>query len=662
MTEPRIGFYICHCGTNIAEKINVQDVLAFAKNLPKTIVAKDYTYLCSAPGQDLIKNDIRDMKLNRLVVAACSPSLHERTFRKMIEEGGANPFYLQIANVREQVSWVTEDIRSATEKAKALIQGAVQRVVYHEALEKKSVEINPNILVIGGGIAGITSALTLADANKKVYLVEREPTIGGHMAKFDKTFPTLDCASCILTPKMNAVKDHPNIELFTCSEVESVKGYVGNFEIVINRKPRYIKEDKCTGCLKCIEFCIYKKAKFPDEFRLGLGKRKPIYIPFQQAIPLKAIIDSNTCLYLKNNKCERTCVEACEANAIDFDQKEESIDLKVGAIIIATGYKTFDPKRASQYGYGKYSNVYTSLEVEVLLNSGGPTGGKIILRDGTKPKSVAIIHCIGSRDENYNLYCSTVCCMYSLKLAHLLKDKTEAEIYNFYTDMRTAGKGFEEFYRRILEEGGIHFIRGKVARVTDFTTMSEENGRLFITVEDTLAGFIRSIPVDMVVLAVGLEPQTDAKEIMRLFNISCSPGGWFLERHPKLAPISTFTDGIFLAGVCQGPKDIPDSVAQAEGAAGEALSLIDRGTYEIEPITISINEDFCSGCCVCVGLCSYNALKYDEEKEQVVVTDILCKGCGLCSAACPSGAIQLNLFTEKQVLAEIAGVLAYKGD
>ncbi len=512
-------------------------------------------------------------------------------------------------------------------------------------------------MIVGGGIAGIHAALTLANAGKHVTLVEREATIGGHMAKFDKTFPTLDCAACILTPKMSAVKTHPNITLWTYSEVVRVEGFVGNYTITVKRKPRYVREDLCVGCLECIDACIYKEAKYPDEFNLGLGKRKPIYVPFPQATPLVAVIDPETCIEFKSHKCKKTCVEACgDRNAIDFEQREEKIDIKVGSIIISTGFKIFDASRIPYYGYGIYPNVYTALEVERLVNTSGPTGGEVIMRDGREPKSVGIVHCVGSRDANTNRWCSRVCCMYSLKLAHLVKEHTGAEIYNFYIDMRTVGKSMEEFYNRVAEEG-INLIRGKVA---DIFPESNDGvtGKLNIRVEDTLLGRLRTIPVDMVILSVGLEPHADAEDVRRMFNISCSTEGFFLERHPKLAPVNTFTDGIFLAGCCQGPKDIPDTVAQAGAAAAEALVLIDTGHVELEPNTAYIVEESCSGCKTCITLCPYTAISFNEEKKKAVINEALCKGCGTCVASCPSGSIRQNLFDDEEIFSEIEGLLS----
>ena len=637
--------------------VDVSAVSDKIAKLPNVIVSRNYKYMCSDPGQELIQKDIAEHKLNRIVVAACSPLLHEPTFRKAVSKAGLSPFMFHMVNVREHNAWVHENRADATQKALELSRAGVRRVSFHKPLDVKKVQINPNVLILGGGIAGIHAALTLAKAGKHVYLVEREPTIGGHMAKFDKTFPTLDCAACVLTPKMSAVKSNPNITLWTYSEVINVDGFVGNYKITVKRKPRYIIEDLCTGCLECIESCIYKEPKFKDEFNMGLGKRKPVYIPFPQAVPSVVIIDPETCIELKTGKCKKTCLEACsDRHAIDFSQKEKIEEINVGAIIVATGFKIFDPTRVKYYGYGTYPNVYTALEVERLVNASGPTSGQIIMRNGKRPSKIAIVHCVGSRDENTNKWCSRVCCLYSLKLAHLLKEHTDADIYNFYIDIRAPGKSMEEFYNRVAQEG-INLIRGKVADIYPDPS-PDANGRLIVQAEDTLIGKILKIPVDMVVLSVGLEPQPDAQEVRRLFNMSCGSEGFFLERHPKLAPVNTFTDGIFIAGACQGPKDIPDTVAQAGAAAAEADALIDSGFIELEPNTAFVLETECSGCKSCVPLCPYKAITFDEQLKKAKINEALCKGCGTCAASCPSGSIVQNLFEDSEVFQEIEGILA----
>jgi heterodisulfide reductase subunit A2 len=657
----RIGCYICHCGVNIASVIDVKAVAEYAASMPGVVMSREYKYMCSDPGQELIQQDIREHKLNRIIVVSCSPLLHEHTFRTAVEKGGLNPFYFQMVNIREHDSWVHTDKVAATEKAKALVRAAIQRVALHKSLTPKSVPVNPHVLIVGGGIAGIHAALSLANAGKQVTLVEREPTIGGHMAKFDKTFPTLDCAACILTPKMSAVRSHPNITLWTYSEVVKVNGFVGSFNVTVKRKPRFVDEELCIGCLECIEACVYKDGKYPDEFNEGLSKRKPVYIPFPQATPQVVLIDPETCIDFKSGKCKKTCIEVCgDRNAIDLKQKEKMEEIQVGTIILATGFQVFDAHKIPYYGYGIYPNVYTALEVERLINASGPTGGEIILRNGQKPKSIAIIHCVGSRDENTNRWCSRVCCMYSLKLAHLIHERTEADVYNFYIDMRAPGKMMEEFYNRVAQEG-VHLIRGKVADIyPEITNGASE--RLIVQAEDTLICRILKIPVDMVVLAVGLEPHADAQDVRRLFNISCSTEGFFLERHPKLAPVNTFTDGIFIAGCCQGPKDIPDAVAQAGAAACEALALIDKGEVELEPNTAYVVEEECSGCRTCLTICPYNAISRDEAKQKSVINEALCKGCGTCVAACPSGAIKQNLFEDEMIFSEINGLLEIESE
>jgi len=654
----RIGVYTCHCGTNIAAVVDVKSLAAYATTLPGVVVSREYKYMCSDPGQDLMRRDVAERRLNRIVVASCSPHLHEQTFRGALKAAGLNPFYLQMVNIREHASWVHENREKATAKAKDLLRAAVRRVARHEALEKSRIPIDPRVLVVGGGIAGIHAALTLANAGKQVYLVEREPTIGGHMAMFDKTFPTLDCAACILTPKMSAVKAHPNITLWTYSEVTRVDGYVGNYKVTVRRRPRFVNEDLCVGCLECLEACVFKDARVPDDFNLGLSKRKPIYIPFPQAVPQVPVIDPETCIQFKTGKCKKTCVEACgDRHAIGFQFEDRTEEIEVGNIIVATGFQVFDARRVPYYGYGTYPNVYTSLQVERLVNASGPTGGQVVLRDGRTPKTVGILHCVGSRDENTNRWCSRVCCMYSLKLAHLIKEHTGAEVFNFYIDIRTPGKGFEEFYQKLLNER-VHFIRGRVAEVTDWALDPTEVGKLVLRVEDTLAGLVRRIPVDMVVRGVGLEPQADAQEVRRRFNMTCGSEGFFLERHPKLAPVSTFTEGVFLAGCCQGPKDIPDTVAQAGAAAAEALALIDAGFMETEPNTAYVGDD-CSGCKTCGPMCPYHAITFSEEEKRASINQAMCKGCGTCVAACPSGSIHQHLFEDDQVFEEIEGLLTY---
>ncbi len=1111
--EPKIGVYICHCGTNIAGKVDVEAVAEFASKLPFVTIARHYIYMCSDPGQDLIRQDIKELGINRVVVASCSPTLHERTYRRVCQESGLNPYLFEMANIREHCSWITEDPAAATEKAKALVSAAVRRVAFQEPLETKKVPVNPNTLVVGGGVAGIQAALEIADSRHKVYLVEREPSIGGHMIQLDKTFPTLDCSACILTPKMSLAGSHPFIELMSYSEVENVSGYVGNFKVKIKKKARYVDVDKCTGCGECSDVC---PVTAPNEFDLGLGQRKAIYRPFPQAVPNAFVIDKQgyppcraacpagvnaqgyvalisqgkfkealevlrrtmpfagvcgrVCTHPCESECERgkvdepvsiralkrfmadyerkvgrkkatpiertkedkvaiigsgpaglacaydliregypvtifeaapksggllrygipehrlpkkvldneigyiqelgveiktntpvkniedifnkgyeavflatgavesvkmgipgedakgvihaldflkrvnsgtkvslggrvavigggnaavdaarvacrlgakevsivyrrsraempavatevdeaehegvklhilaapvkvlakngritgiqcirmklgepdasgrrrpvptkgsefemdvdnvimavgqaidktalpkeleytswgtlavdqvtlqtniegvfaggdlvsgpadviaaiaagkeaaisidrhlrgvdlkegrptpinrvkevskegvvsqarhpvptldlqkrkgfaevelgfdekaaieeakrclncgvcseclECVKVCQVEAINQEMKEEVVEVEVGNIILATGYDAFDPTPLYQYGYGRLDNVVTALEFERMINASGPTAGEVFLKDGSHPKTVGIIHCVGSRDKNYHEYCSQVCCMYSMKLSHLIREHLPgAQVTEFYIDLRCVGKAFEEFYNRVLEEGTT-FIRGRPGEVTNIAESSEEEGKLIIIGEDTLIGRKRRVPVDMVVLSTALQPRAGADEVARLFSISRSADGFFLEKHPKLDPVATMNDGIFVVGCCQAPKDIPQSVAQASAAAARALATITAGEIEVEATTSVVDEELCSGCKTCSDLCPFNAISFDEEKKVSHINDALCKGCGVCVAACPSGAITGRHFTTKQLMAEIEGVL-----
>ncbi|MBM3143113.1 MAG: FAD-binding protein [Chloroflexi bacterium] len=1112
--EPRIGVYICHCGSNIAGTVDVAEVTHFAKDLDSVVVARDYKFMCSDPGQNLIKEDIEKLGLNRIVVASCSPTLHEPTFRRVCQEAGINPYLFEMANIREQCSWVTEDPAEATEKSKALVSAAVRRVYYHQPLETRQVSINPDTLIIGAGIAGMQAALEIADSGHKVYLVERTPSIGGHMAQLDKTFPTLDCSACILTPKMTLVGSHRNIELLTYSEVEQVSGYIGNFKVKVRKKARHVDVSNCSGCAECEKAC---PVEVPSEFNLGLARRKAIYRPFPQAVPnvftidkrgappcrtacpagvdaqayvalisrgkfkealevfrrtqpfagvcgrvcthpceadcergkvdepiairyLKrfmadyelrvggekvapvertkqdrvAIIGSGpaglACAYdlvrmgygvtvfeaapnagglmryaipeyrlpkrildyeikyieelgveIKTNtpvkdfkevfskgydaiflgtgagisqrmgipdedaegvvysldflrqvnlgrkvkigkrvavigggnaavdsarvakrlgaeevtivyrrsraempalrneveereregvkihvlavpvailtqkdqltgircirmqlgepdesgrrrpvpirgsefdmpadnviiavgqtvdksslarelaytsfgtvsvdpvtlqtniegvfaggdvvsgpddvisaieagkeaaisidhylrgvdlkkgrpvrpervkevskegvatKARRTmpvleldkrqgfaevelgfseemaveeakrclncavcsecleCVKVCEREAINHKMKDEVVEVDIGNIIIATGYDLFKPSGGYEYGYGRFDNVLTALEFERMINAAGPTEGHIQLKDGTEPETVAIIHCVGSRDKDYHEYCSRVCCMYSLKFSHLIREHVPgAEVYEFYVDVRAFGKGFEEFYNRIMREGTT-LIEARPSKVTNIAETPAEKGKLIVLYEEKKhPGMQRRLPVDMVILSTAMEPQPDAQNVARLFNISRSADGFFLERHPKLDPIATTTDGIFVTGCCQGPKDIPDTVAQASGAAAEVLSMIEKGSVEIEAATAFVDEKICSGCQICKLVCPYSAVTFDEEKKVCRVNEALCKGCGACVGGCFSGSISLKHYTSEQLVAEMESML-----
>lgn len=639
--EPRIGVFVCHCGTNIAGVIDVKEVTEYSKRLKNVVFATDYRYVCSEPGQSMIKEAIEEHGLNRIVVAACSPRLHEPTFRKACREADLNPYLCDMANIREHCTWVhMKEPKKAAKKSKDLIRMAVARARGLEPQEKAKARVITNALVIGAGIAGIQAALDLADMGFKVYLVEKDLSIGGNMARLDKTFPTMDCSSCILTPKMVDVSRHPNIELLTYSEVKSVEGYIGNFKVKVEKKPRFVIEEKCTACELCVSPCPIEA---PNEFDLGLGIRKAIYVPFPQAVPLTYTIDKDRCI-----GCGM-CTAVCELEAIDFDQEPEEVDLEVGTIIVATGYGVFDAARKEEYGYGIYDNIIDGLEFERFISASGPTGGKLLRpSDGKEPKSMGFIQCVGSRDEKTNRYCSRVCCMYAIKNARLYKEKhPDAEIYIFYMDIRTFGKGYEEFYKAAQEEYGIKFVRGRPAEILE----DQETKNLRMVVEDSLLGKVIEVNLDLVVLSVGMEPPRDVDVTQKLLGLSRSADGFFLEAHPKLRPVDTLIDGVYLAGTAQGPKDIPDVVAQGSAAASRASIPLSRREIEIEPIVATVDEDICIGCRICERVCDFGAI---EIKDRVArVNEALCKGCGSCAGGCPTGAIQIRHFKDDQIYPQI---------
>ena len=648
--EIRIGVYVCHCGVNIGGVVDCPDVAEYAKTLPNVVYATDYKYMCSDPGQAMIQEDIKEKNLNRIVVAACSPRLHEPTFRRCVEEAGLNKFLFEFANLREQDSWVHMDLpEEATAKAKDLTRMAVAKARLLEPLEATKVAVDNKALVIGGGVAGIQTSLDLADMGFKTYVVERNPTIGGRMGQLDKTFPTLDCSMCILAPKMVDCAKHENIELISYAEVTEVDGFIGNFTVKVEKKPRYVDEALCTGCGSCQEACPIEIPNYYDE---GVGMVKAAFIPFPQAVPLCATIDKDYCI-----ECN-LCVQACGPNAIDHNQQPETIELEVGTIVAAIGYDPFDPSGIYQYGYGRFSNVITAMEIERMINASGPTGGHVIKpSDGIEPKRVAFIHCVGSRDEQIGKpYCSRVCCMYSMKNAQLCIDhEPDTEVTCYYMDIRSFGKGYEEFYKTSQEKYGIEFIRGRPAQI-----LENDDLTLTIRAEDTLLGKVTEYTYDLVVLSVGLEHSAGSDELRQTLGLSRSADGFYMEAHPKLRPVDTLTDGVYIAGVAQGPKDIPDSVAQGSAAASRAAIPMAKGEVEIEPIIASNDETVCGACQVCVELCPFDAISIATGvggKEFAQINSALCKGCGTCVGACPSGAMNQQHFKTEQIMAQISAAL-----
>jgi len=649
--KPRIGVFVCHCGVNIAGVVSIEDLVEYAKTLPDVVFATEYKFMCSDVGQTLIKEKIHEMNLNRVVVAACSPRMHEPTFRLVLKEAGLNQFLFEMANIREHSTWVhMREPEGAFEIAKDHIRFSVNKARELKPLEVQKVPVDPKCLIIGGGIAGMNAAIDLANEGFKVYLVERTPTIGGHMAQLDKTFPTMDCSACILTPRMVDIARNKNIELLTYSEVIDVSGYIGNFDVKILKKPHYVDQEKCTGCGVCIDYC---PVTCGNEFDLGLASRKAIYIPFPQAVPGQYTIDMDKCIQC--GICESP--EVCEPEAIKFDDEPEIIEIKVGTIIVATGWDLYDPTELKQYGYGRYTNVITGLQMERLLSSFGPVLGRPVRPSDLKePHSIAFLQCVGSRNfrEGGNQYCSRVCCMYATKQARQYKEKhPDADVYIFYMDIRAFGKGYEEFYESAGRNYGINYIRGRIAEVSE-----DKDHNIIIRAEDTLLQTPIELKVELFVLSCGLEPRADSNKITSLLRIQKSSDGFFMEAHPKLRPVDTLTEGIFIAGVAQGPKDIPDAVAQAKGAASSAASLMSQGEVEVEPFFAVVRADRCIGCGMCVENCAYSAIELVDDRRFGTVASInqaLCKGCGACSGNCRCSAIDIKGFTTEQIYSIITG-------
>ena len=650
---PKIGVYICWCGINIGGVVDVPKLCDYSRTLPNVSLASEYKFMCSDIGQGMIMEDIRAGKVNRVVVASCSPRMHEETFRRACEEGGLNKYLFEQANIREHCTWVTmNDVPGATRIAKDHIRMAVAKAGALKPLEITTVKVEPATLVVGAGIAGINAALDLANSGYKVYLVEKSPTVGGHMAQLDKTFPTMDCSSCITTPKMSEVARNKNIELMTYSEVVSLDGYVGNFQARIEKYPHYIDQDSCTGCGHCVDICPVETG---NEFELGMKPRKAIYLSFPQAVPGEYTIDMNHCI-----KCG-ICAEACPTDSVRYDDKPEYVDIKIGTIILATGYDPYDATRMHQYGFGRHKNVINALQMERLLSSYGPTAGKVKRPSDLKePESIVWVQCVGSRDftGRGRKYCSRVCCMYATKQARSYKEKhPNAQIFIFYIDLRAFGKGYEEFYNDTAKNYGIKFIRGRVAEI-----LQGENDNVIIRAEDTTLQRPLELEVDMVVLSIGLEPRADIDDIARIFNVTATKteDGFLMEAHPKLRPVDTLTEGIFVAGNVVGPKDIPDTVAQAKAAASSAATLMAQKEVEIIPYYATVIDHKCAGCKSCIGLCPFNAITFNTIENVAEINDIMCKGCGTCVAACPSKAIVQNHFDDAQILPMIETAIIKK--
>ena len=660
----RIGVFVCHCGTNIAGTVDVAAVAEALKSEPGVVFSTDYQYMCSQAGQDMIKNAIRDEKLTGIVVCSCSPRMHEATFRKTAASAGINPYMVEIANIREQCSWVHKEMPIGTEKAIILGKAAVAKVNLNTPLTPGESPVTKRALVIGGGIAGIQTALDIADAGFPVDIVETKPTIGGKMAQLDKTFPTLDCAACILTPKMVDVAQNENIRIFSYSEVTEVGGFVGNFDVTIKRRARYVKEGLCTGCGACTEKCPQKKV--PNEFNLGMDTRHAIYIPFAQAVPKVATIDPTYCIKMKTGKCG-LCERVCSAGAIDYQAKDEYVKEKYGAIVVATGYNPISMEKFDEYAYAQSKDVVTSLEFERLTNAAGPTQGQLLRpSDGEHPHTIVFVQCVGSRCEacaqKGKEYCSKICCMYTAKHAMLTRDKyPDTDVYVFYIDVRTPGKNFDEFYRRAVEEYGVHYIKGMVGKV------SPEGKKLKVQASDLIAGKQLHIDADLVVLAAAIEPDPSARPLATMLTASMDTNDFFTEAHPKLKPVESPTAGVFLSGTCQGPKDIPETVSQAGAAASKVIGLLCKDKLTGNPCVAHSDEMMCNGCSTCEKVCPYGAISYiDKEfrmpdrttrvRRVASVNEAVCQGCGACTVACMSGAMDLKGFMNRQIIAEVDAI------
>ncbi len=660
----RIGVFVCWCGSNIAGTVDVQAVSEALKNEPGVVYSTNYQYMCSQAGQDMIKNAVKEHNLTGIVVCSCSPRMHEATFRKTAAAAGLNPYMVEIANIREQCSWVHKEMPIGTEKAIILGKAAIAKVNLNTPLIPGESPVTKRALVIGGGIAGIQTALDIADAGFPVDIVEKQPTIGGKMAQLDKTFPTLDCAACILTPKMVDVAQNDKIRIFSYSEVAEVGGFVGNFDVKIKRRARYVKEDVCTGCGACVEKCPMKKV--PNEFNLGMDNRSAIYIPFAQAVPKVATIDPNHCNMLKNGKCG-LCAKVCAAGAIDYKQQDEIIEEKYGAIVVATGFNPISMDKFDEYAYNQSKDVITSLEFERLTNAAGPTAGKLLRpSDHKHPHTIVFVQCIGSRcaacAEKGKEYCSKICCMYTAKHAMHTRDKyPETEVYVFYIDVRTPGKNFDEFYRRAVEEYGVHYIKGMVGKVVP------EGDKLKVQASDLLDNKQLHIDADLVVLAAAIEPDKSARPLATMLTASMDTNDFFTEAHPKLRPVESPTAGVFLSGTCQGPKDIPETVSQAGAAASKVIGLLAKDKLTGNPCVANSDEMMCNGCSSCQRVCPYGAISYiDKEfrmpdrttkiRRVASVNPAVCQGCGACTVACPSGAMDLKGFANEQIMAEVDAI------
>ena len=657
MSEPKrkVGVFICHCGGNISDVVDVKAVREFASEQEDVALATDFRFMCSNEGQECLQKEIREKGLDGVVVACCTPKMYEELFRAKAGEAGMNPYLLEIANIREQCSYAHRfEPEKATAKAKMLVKAQVEKVRRLRPLETKTAKIQPGVAVIGGGIAGIHASLLLANLGHKVTLIEKSPTIGGNMARSYKTFPTDDCAMCTLSPKMNEVYNHPKIELLTYAEVRDAKRSPGKWALTVEKKPRFVT-DACIGCNRCTEKCPVSTAKSPiqvdSEWDTGISKRKAIYLPFPQALPPLWTIDADHCFYFQRNAACRVCAMVCPAKAIDFTMKAERVEIEVGAVIVATGFKEYDPTPLTHLGFHREPNVVTQMQVARMLDSGGPTKGVVAKpSNGEAAETVVMVQCVGSRgapgDPNVHEYCSRVCCMVAVKHAMLIrKARPDTEVYVLYNDLRAYGKGFEEYYAHSMQLG-VKYVRGLPGKV------QRRGDKLLVDVDDMLTDRRLSIPADLVVLSAALEPNP-IDGLLAALHVDKTPDGFVKEYHAKINPTETAVKGVFVAGCAQGPKDITDTIAQAGSAAMSAAVFLGSGEMTLNPLVAEIDPALCRSCDRCTEVCEFDAVHVDPQRLIAVVDETACEGCGKCTVVCPTGAIRVRQFTTPQIVASI---------